>query len=86
MTYLFVGFEDGAPEHIGIALTGDITKYLEVLGIVRDVEYPVDRVGQYHRFLVDPIFSLKQKSNHLNNGLGIYQKVAQHLLVTEHEV
>jgi len=44
VSYLFVGFEHGTFEHIRGAISRDITENLQVLRIVRYVEYPIDGV------------------------------------------
>ena len=41
--YLFVGFEYIALEDIGLPVTGDVAEDLEVLRIVRNIEYPEER-------------------------------------------
>lgn len=43
-TYLLGGLEDVTPEDVGGGVTGDVRKYLEILGVVRHVEDSVDGV------------------------------------------
>lgn len=38
--YLFDGLEHGALETIGWTVPGDVAPYLQVLGVVRHIEYP----------------------------------------------
>lgn len=39
-SYLFDGLEHGALETIGWTVPGDVAPYLQVLGVVRHIEYP----------------------------------------------
>lgn len=43
-TYLLGGLEDVTPEDVGSSVTGDVRKYLEILGVMRHVEDSVDGV------------------------------------------
>lgn len=43
-TYLLGGLEDVTPEDVGSGVTGDVRKYLEILGVMRHVEDSVDGV------------------------------------------
>lgn len=41
MTYLLLGFEDVAPEHVALSISGNITEDFQVLRVVRHIEDPV---------------------------------------------
>lgn len=44
LTHLLCGFEDVTSEDIGGGVPGDVGEYFEILGVMRDVEDPVDGV------------------------------------------
>lgn len=41
--YLFLGLEDIAAEDVALSVSGDVTENLQILGVMRHVEYPERR-------------------------------------------
>jgi len=57
--HLFTRFEDVAFERIAAAVSGYVAEDLQVVAVVRNVEYPVDWIVHLERFvLVDPLLLL----------------------------
>jgi hypothetical protein len=52
-THLFIGFEYVALEHVAGAISRDVAEDLEVLRVVRHVEYPEENKGQASAVLPD---------------------------------
>lgn len=49
--YLFLGLEDVAAEDVALSVSSDVTENLQILGVMRHVEYPERRnkMGQRNR-------------------------------------
>lgn len=49
--YLFLGLEDVAAEDVALSVSSDVTENLQILGVMRHVEYPErrDKMGQQNR-------------------------------------
>lgn len=49
--YLFLGLEDVAAEDVALSVSSDVTENLQILGVMRHVEYPERRnkMGQQNR-------------------------------------
>lgn len=49
--YLFLGLEDVAAEDVALSISSDVTENLQILGVMRHVEYPERRnkMGQQNR-------------------------------------
>lgn len=61
-THLFAGLEDVAPERVAGAVARYVAEYLEVVAVVRHVEYPVYRVVHHHQLaLVYPVLLLLEQ-------------------------
>lgn len=50
-SYLFLGLEDVTAEDVALSVSGDVTENLQILGVMRHVEYPERRneMGQQNR-------------------------------------
>lgn len=47
--YLFLGLEDVAAEDVALSVSGDVTENLQILGVMRHVEYPEGRNEMGHQ-------------------------------------
>lgn len=43
-SYLLLGLEDIAAEDIALSISGDVAKNLQILRVMRHVEYPKDEI------------------------------------------
>jgi len=67
---LLLGFKDVTPEDIAGTVSSDIAEDLQVLGIMRDVEDPVDRVLHHQHLALIPrplLFLLLLLQNHFHS-------------------
>lgn len=50
-SHLFLGLEDVTTEDVALSVSGDVTENLQILGVMRHVEYPERRneTGQQNR-------------------------------------
>lgn len=40
LSYLLLGLEDVAAKHIALSVSGDVAENLQILGVMRHIEYP----------------------------------------------
>lgn len=71
-SYLFDGLEHGALETIGWTVPGDVAPYLQVLGVVRHIEYPT--IYTNLRYMVSMLWSFFSHQKYTKNLLSFAKR------------
>lgn len=71
-SYLFDGLEHGALETIGWTVPGDVAPYLQVLGVVRHIEYPT--IYTNLRYMVSMLWGFFSHQKYTKNLLSFAKR------------
>lgn len=73
-SYLFLGLEDVAAEDVALSVSGDVTENLQILGVVRHVEYPERRneMGQQNKTWIQDWQHFLNGSSETQQALSLF--------------